>query len=213
MKLLLTSNGIANREIAEALTQLVGKSPYDTKIGLIPIARNAEPMRRGGYIGQFLDLWKNGFSMVDIVDPSAADVDWKNRLEDVDVIYVAGGNTFHLLNQARKTGLDQWLDDNIDKKVYVGVSAGTILTTPSIDVADLPPRDQNFMNLTDLTGMKWVDFEVEPHCDMNRFEAVEKYAKTRPHPVYAIDDQSAIKVVDNKAEVISTGTWKVYNTK
>jgi dipeptidase E len=211
MKLLLTSQGITTREIADALAELVGKSPYDTKIAVIPIARNVEPLRRGGYIQQYLDLWKNGFSLIDIVDPSAADVDWKGRLNNADVIYVAGGNTFHLLNQTRKTGLGKWLNDNKDKKVYVGVSAGTIMATPTIDVANMPPRDNNFVKLKDLSGMNWVNFEVEPHCNEARFAKVEAYAKKRPNPVYAIDDQTAIKVDGKKVEVISAGFWKLYD--
>src|SRR3990167_3586378 len=211
MKLLLTSQGITTRELAEALSSLVGKSPYDTKIGLIPVARNVEPFKRGGYIGQFLDLWKNGFSDIDIVDPTAADVDWKSRLRDADVIYVAGGNTFHLLNQVRKTGFGKWLNENMKNKVYVGVSAGTILATPTIEVANIPPRDQNFMNLKDLTGLNWADFEIEPHCNKDRFAVVEKYAAKKSYPVYAIDDLSGIKVYGDKVEVISAGTSQRYN--
>ena len=211
MKLLLTSKGVTNHTIAQALADLVGKSPYDTKIGLIPTARNAESMRRGGYVGQFLDLWKHGYDLIDVIDPSADDIDWQNRLKDVDVIYVAGGNTFHLLNQARKTGFDRWLHIHIKDKVYVGNSAGTILATPTIEVANMPPRDNNFMNLTDLTGLNWVNFEVEPHCDKDRFAVVEKYATKKSYPVYAIDDLSAIKVDDKKVEVISEGTWKKFN--
>ncbi len=211
MKLLLTSSGITNSSIASALTDLVGKSPYDTRIGLVPTARNAEPMRRGGYISQFLDLWKNGFSLVDVVDPSAADIDWQKRLDDVDVVYVAGGNTFHLLNQVRNTGFDKWLNDNKNKKVYVGVSAGTILVTPTIEVAGMPPGDENIPDIKDLTGMGWVNFEIEPHCDMTRLDVVKKYAERKDYPVYAIDDLSAVKVINNKVEVVSEGTWKKFN--
>jgi dipeptidase E len=210
MKLLLTSSGITNRSIADALTELVGKSPFDTKVGLIPTARNAEPMRRGGYIGQFLDLWKNGFSLVDVIDPSAADIAWKERLADVDVIYVAGGNTFHLLNQARLSGFDKWLHENKDKKVYLGVSAGTILATPTIEVAAMPPGDENLPELKDLSALSWVQFEIEPHCDMNRFKTIEKYASENNYPVYAIDDLSAIKVDGSNIEVISEGSWKKF---
>ncbi len=210
MKLLLTSQGITNPSIAEALTDMVGKSPYDTTIGLIPTARLAEPMSRGSFIHQFLNLWKYGFTLIDIVEPSAAGIDWKTRLSNVDVIFVAGGNTFHLLDQVRKTGLDDWLNKSVSNKVYVGVSAGSILTTPSIDVAGIPPKDRNHVGLKDLASLGWVDFEIEPHCDAARFDVIEKYAAKRPNSVYAIDDQSAIKVVGNKVEVISQGFWKKF---
>jgi dipeptidase E len=212
MKLLLTSGGITNMSIATALIDLVGKSPYDTKIAIIPTALNAEAGGRGSFVGQFLNLWKYGYNWLDIVDPSAADVQWQDRLKEADVIFVTGGNTFHLLNQSRKTGLDKWLNDNLASKIYVGMSAGTIIAAPTIEVASLPIGDENLPGLTDLTGFEWVNFELEPHCTKDRFAAVEEYAKTKPYPVYAIDDQTAIKVVGDKIEVVSEGSWQVYGS-
>lgn len=213
MKLLLTSQGITNDLIAGALADLVGKSPYDTKVAIIPTARNAEPPSRGRFVGQFFELYKHGYDWLDIVDPSAADVAWERRLREADVIFVSGGNTFHLLNQARITGLDRWLRDNLKNKVYVGVSAGSIIATPTIEVASIPPRDNNIPGLTDLSGLNFVDFEIEPHCDQARFLTLENYAKNRPHPLYALDDQSAVRVEDRKVQVISRGFWKVFKGK
>lgn len=211
MKLLLTSAGVTKRSIADALIKLVGKSPSETKVAFIPIAANVEEGNKDWYINQFLNFWRFGYSWIDVVDPSAADVDWKARLADVDVIFVSGGNTFHLLNQYRKTGFDKWLNENLSSKVYVGVSAGTIVAAPTIDVAAMPPGDRNIVGIKDLTGLAWVDFEVEPHCDKDRFAVVEEYAKKRDHPVYAIDDQSAVVVDGDKTEVVSEGTWQKYN--
>jgi len=210
MKLLLTSAGISKRAIAPTLIEMVGKKPSDTKVAFIPIAANAEEGNKDWLISQLLTLWRYGFNWIDIVDPTAAGVDWRERLKDVDVLYVTGGNTFHLLDQYRKTGLGDWLTENLDTKVYVGGSASSIVATPSIQVASMPPGDPNLPGLTDLTGMNWVDFEIEPHCDAARFKIVEEYAKTRPNKVYALDDLSAIKVVDGQVEVISEGSWELF---
>ena len=147
----------------------------------------------------------------DIIDPTAADVDWEKRLEEVNVVFLSGGNTFHLLNQVHKTGFDKWLVKNLDTKVYVGGSASTILVTPTIEIASMPPGDPNLPGLKDLTGLNWVNFEVEPHCDKNRFAVVEKYATTKPYPVYAIDDETAIKMDGEKIEVVSEGSWMKFN--
>ncbi|HUD10283.1 MAG TPA: Type 1 glutamine amidotransferase-like domain-containing protein [Candidatus Saccharimonadales bacterium] len=211
MKLLLTSSGISKRSVAAALVELVGKSPGETKVGFVPTAANIEGYNKDWLINQFMNLWRYGYNWIDIVDPTAAGVDWKARLQAVDVICVSGGNTFHLLDQCRKIGFDTWLTENLHDKVYVGGSASSIIATPTIEVASLPPGDRNIPGLKDLKGFGWVNFEIEPHCDMNRFEAMEKYAATKTHPVYAIDDQTAIKVIDGKVEVISEGTWKVFN--
>lgn len=212
MKLLLTSSGIVKSSIAKALAELVGKTPSETKIGFIPTAANAEEGNKDWFINQFVNLWRFGYSSIDIIDFSAADINWRQRLVDVDVVFVSGGNTFHLLNQARKTGFDTWLNEQKDSKVFVGVSAGTILMTPTIEIAGLEPGpDDNLPKISDLTGMNWVNFEIEPHCDSERFDVVEGYAKGCDNPVYAIDDQTAIKVVDSAVEVVSEGVWRSYN--
>lgn len=210
MKLLLTSAGVNKRSIAAALDELVGRPKSEVKVGFIPTAANAEEGNKDWLISQFLNLWRNGYTWIDVVDFSADGVDWQTRLADADVLYLSGGNTFHLLDQARKTGFADWLRKNLDRKVYVGGSASTILVTPSIEVAAMEPGDPNLPGLTDLTGLGLVDFEVEPHCDMMRFDIVEKYAAGRPNPVYAIDDQTAIKVVDDRVEVVSEGFWKLF---
>jgi dipeptidase E len=114
------------------------------------------------------------------------------------------------LNQYRETGFDQWLKDNISAKVYVGVSAGTIVATPSIDVADIEPRDQNISGIKDTSGLSFIAVEVEPHCTGARFEVIEQYAQARPNPVYAIDDQTALKCQNGTIEVVSEGSWKKY---
>ena len=116
MKLLLTSAGITNRSIAAALQDLTGKQPQESKVGFIPIAANVEGRNKDWYINQFLNLWRHGFNWIDIVDPTAADVDWEKRLEEVNVVFLSGGNTFHLLNQVHKTGFDKWLVKNLNTK-------------------------------------------------------------------------------------------------
>jgi dipeptidase E len=210
MKLLLTSAGLSHKLIGRALRPLVGKPASETKVAFIPTAANVEPGNHHWMVRQFVDLWQYGFQWIDVVDPSAADVDWQSRLAEADVLYLSGGNTFYLLDQVRKTGFDKWLKANIDSKVYVGGSASSILMTPTIAVAGLEPGDDNLPGLTDLTGLGYVNFEIEPHCDAARIEAVKAYADTSPNPVYAIDDMTAIQVVEGQVSVISAGSWKLY---
>jgi len=210
MKLLLTSSGLSKRAIGEALQQMVGKPASDCTVGFIPTAANVEPYPKDWVIAQFDQLQRYGFYSIDIVDISADGVDWKARLKDVDVLWLTGGNTFHLLNQARKTGFDTWLKQHGKGKVYVGASASTILLTPTIAIAAEPGGDENFCGITDFTGLHYVDFEVEPHCDAARFETMAEYAARTPNALYALDDLSAIRVVDGQVDVISGGTWKYF---
>lgn len=210
MKLLLTSAGIRNQDLANALAELIGKPAVETKVGLIPTAENVEAGSKDFLLSQYDSLRSYGYNWIDIIDPSAEGTDWKARLEAVDIIFVSGGNTFHLLNEVRKTGLGDWLRRNIHDKVYVGVSAGSIITTPNISVASIDDGDENLIGLTDLTGLGLVDFEVSPHTpDWVSYEANEEYAQNIPNKLYLIDDETGIKVVDSSVVVVGMGKHRV----
>jgi dipeptidase E len=156
VKLLLTSAGITTQAIADKLFELIGNG--NKKVGFVATAMNVEPGSKDNYISQILNLRKFGFNWIDFVDPSALDVDWKGRLSEVGLVFVCGGNTFHLLDQVRKTGFDTWLKEHIEHVVYVGDSAGSIIVTPSIGVAPVDNGDENLPGITDLTGLGLVDF-------------------------------------------------------
>jgi len=212
MKLLLTSAGITNQSIAATLVEMVGKEAKDIRVAFIPTAANVEEGDKvPWFFRQYEDLRRIGINWIDMIDFTAANVDWRARLEDCDVLFLSGGNTFHLLDQIRKQGFDTYLKMILGSKVYVGSSASSITMTPSIAVAALPPGDPNVPNLTDLTGLGYVGFEIEPHCGEARFAIIEEYAKEHGKKVYAIDDQAALKIVDGTMEVISEGKWKLYD--
>ncbi|MFH1694717.1 MAG: Type 1 glutamine amidotransferase-like domain-containing protein [Patescibacteria group bacterium] len=212
MKLLLASAGITNQSIADTLVGLVGKSAKESKIGFVSTAVNVQEGNKDWYITQLTNLQKYGFSWIDMIDISVPGVDWKDRLASVDVIVVSGGNTFYLLDQVRKTKFDEWLKGVLNEKVYVGISAGSILMTPTIAVSSVEPGDKNTPELTDVSGLGYVDFEVSPHVpDYISYESVEEYVAKTKKPLYAIDDQTAIKVVDGKIDVVSEGKWNKYN--
>ena len=211
MKLILTSGGITNDSIATALLNIVGKEAMDIKVAFIPTAANVEEGNKvPWFFRQYEDLRQAGITWIDMVDFAAPNVDWRSRLEACDVLYLSGGNTFYLLDQIRKQDFNEYLKTALASKVYVGSSASSIVMAPSIDVATIPPSDPNLPGLTDLTGLGYTNFEIEPHCDEERFAVVEKYAKEHGKQIYAIDDQTAIKIIDNDIEVISEGKWKLY---
>lgn len=211
MKLLLTSAGITNQSIANELVRLVGKDPSEIKIGFIPTAANVEEGNKDWFINQFNNLIKYGFTWIDIIDISASGTDWQNRLVDVDVILVCGGNTFHLLDQVRKTGFDNWLKENLDKKIYVGISAGSIITAPTIAIAGIDNGDVNIPGIEDLTGLTMINFEVSPHTPENvSHEANKKYRETIQNELYAFDDNTAVSVEETTLKVVSEGKWIKY---
>ncbi len=211
MKLLLTSAGLQNKTIATALEQLVGKSPADTKIGFVPTAANVERGNKDWFVRQVTNLYAHGYTWVDLVDISAPSVDWKTRLSEVDVILVGGGNTFHLLDQVRKTGFGDWLHGVLETKVYVGISAGSIIVTPSIAIASVDNGDENIPGLTDLRGLSVVPFEVSPHTPESvSHEGNRAYKATMHNDLYALDDQSALLFDGTNIQPVSEGVWLKY---
>jgi dipeptidase E len=210
MKLLLTSAGITTQAIADTLNDLIGDG--NRKIGFIPTAANMEPGNKDWFINQFVNLRKYGFDWIDCIDPSAAGIDWRARLREVGVVFVSGGNTFHLLNQARLTGFGDWLHEHGESIVYVGVSAGSIIMTPSIGIAPVDNGDENTVGIDDVTGLKFVDFEVSPHTpEAVSLQANKQYVTTIRNKLYAYNDSAALRVVDGAVEKVPGGQYWEFN--
>lgn len=214
MKLLLTSNGICNQSLADALAGLAGKKPADIKVAFIPTAVNVETgNNKDWFIAQLTDLQKFGFTQINIVEIAAMGIDWQEKLNNADVIYAGGGNPYYLLDVMRKVGFDTWFKQNIDQKVYVGGSSGAIVMTPSVSVATIKTYESlNAPGITDLTALNYVGFEIAPHVpDWPSLEEATEYAGTTSNTVYAIDDQTGIQVNNGDVKIISEGTWKKFN--
>ena len=77
-----------------------------------------------------------------------------------------------------------------------------------------PQGDVNRILVT-ARGVGLVDFAVIPHLDHEdhpdaSLANAEKWAARNPVPTYAIDDQTAIQVVDGAVDVVSEGHWKLF---
>ena len=62
-----------------------------------------------------------------------------------------------------------------------------------------------------------VNFALRVHLDRDGFDDssmtnVEEWASAIPVPTYAIDDQSAVRVVDGAVDVVSEGNWKLFTS-
>jgi dipeptidase E len=121
----------------------------------------------------------------------------------------------------RRSGLAELLPSLPPELVYVGVSSGSMVLTPDFGEPyddwfcrepttatedDLPAADDRALGV--------VDFSVFPHLDHpnapeNSLANAERWAAGRRAPTYAIDDETAIKVVDGAVEVVSEGHWKL----
>jgi len=218
MKLLLTSAGLTNKTISDELIRLVGKPASKINLAFIPTAANVEEGDKGWLVDDLVNVQKQGFESLDIVDISALPKDvWETRLELTDVLVFGGGNTFHLNYWLEKSGLKNILASMLKTKVYVGISAGSMVATENLALSSSKVLySEEIGKHENYKGLGLVDFHVRPHLNSPHFPKVRvKYlretTKNLKEVVYAIDDDTAIKVVDGKVEVISEGEWEKFN--
>ena len=218
MKLLLTSGGVSNDSIHRALVELLGKPIEQCNALCIPTAEWGHPWCTPASAWRFIAgktparMTELGWKSVGIVEltalPSIGEERWVPWVREADVFLVDGGDATYLLHWMRESGFLR-LIPSLTGKVWVGVSAGSMVMTPRIG--------SDFVNWKGANGddrtLGLVDFSIYPHLgnpDLadNTLANAEKWAVEIAGPAYAIDDQTAIKVVDGAVDVISDGQWK-----
>lgn len=223
MKLLLTSGGITNTSIREALVDLLGKPIAESSALFIPTAQWGQPACTPESVwksiaGRWADqvgLCDLGWKSVGVLEltalPSIGVDRWVPWVREADVLLVDGGEATYLRHWMRQSGLADLLPSLTDT-VWVGVSAGSMVMTPRIgsEFVDWTTGDGSDETL----GV--VDFSIFPHLDYpgwssNTLESAHRWATKITGPAYAIDEQSAISVVDGVVEVVSEGKWELLN--
>lgn len=215
MKLLLTSSGITNTSLEQALGKLLGKPYNEATLTFIPTAANGEKGDKTWLVNDMNNFRVLGFSSFEITDISAVPKEiWLPSLERADILVFGGGNVAYLLEWMEKTGLKILLPNLLKTKVYVGISAGSMVTAKIISLTSfglLYYEDTGAFE--NKPGLGLVDFEVWPHLNSPwfpkvRLDFLEQLAPKALSPFYAIDDASAVCVIDDDVSVISEGTWK-----
>ena len=223
MKLLLTSGGVTHASIREALVDMLGQPIEASSALCIPTAMYGHPsVGPGERAWRFISGRQSGNPMVDLgwksmgvleltALPSIDEELWVPVVRETDVLLVAGGDVLYLCHWMRESGLADLLP-SLSETVWVGVSAGSMVMTPRIGddfVQWRPPSGDD-------TTLGMVDFSICPHLaqdDMpgNSTAEAEQWAAGITGPAYAIDDETAFKVVDGTVEVVSEGHWKLLN--
>ena len=219
MKLLLTSGGITNQSIKDALVELLGKPISDCNA--LACSTASYPMQNGAQMAQNFynvngtsSMTNLGWKSLGILEltalPSIEESVWQDQLKNTDVLLVNGGDPLYLNHWMKTSGIAAFLP-TLKNLVYVGLSAGSMIMTPRIG-ADFVGWQQPSGN--DET-LGFVDFSIFPHLDHpmlteNTMEAAVKWAAELSKPAYAIDEATAIRVVDTQVEVISEGNWRKF---
>jgi len=243
IKLLLTSSGVTNQSIRNALVQLLGKPISESgalfiPTGVYPFAGGPNyawwPIA-GKKQAELVGLGWKSMGLLEITAlPSINKDTWVSSVAETDALLVWGGDPLYLAYWFERSGLTAVLRDLKKDLVYVGVSAGSMVTCAVFGETYSGPRAGSGTPITsenitfttakgDITstymsakGAGLVDFAIIPHfnnpdhpdaCGPN----AERWAAKIPAPVYAIDDQTAIQVTANHTQIISEGAWKTFN--
>jgi dipeptidase E len=222
MKLLLTSAGIKNASMHGALVDLLGKPISDTHALCIPTAGYGHPQGSPAGAWRFITgrsptpMCELGWGSLGVLEltalPSIGKDRWMSWVRDADVLLAGGGDAVYLGHWMRQSGLAELLPALHDI-VWVGLSAGSMVMSPRVgeDFVETKPS----ITGDDVT-LGVVDFSIFPHLDHpdlpeNTMAAAERWASGIGGPAYAIDDDTAIKVVDGSVEVVSEGHWRHFS--
>ena len=221
MRFLLTSAGIKNASIRDALVDLLGKPIAESSALCIPTAMYGHPMAGPGagawrfITGRSAEpMCELGWKSLGVLEltalPSIDEERWVPLVRQTDVLLVAGGDALYLCHWLRQSGLAELLP-SLHETVWVGLSAGSMVLTPCIG--------EDFVQWRPPTGsdstLGIVDFSIFPHVDHellpeNTMAEAERWAAELAAPAYAIDDETAIRVVDGAVDVVSEGRWKLF---
>jgi dipeptidase E len=221
VKLLLTSAGVKNASIRNALVKLLGKPIEASSALCIPTASYGHPD-----VGPGAGPWRfiTGTSQLHMVDlgwksmgvleltalPSIPRERWVPLVRETDALLVNGGDALYLAHWMRESGLADLLPE-LDGTTWVGLSAGSMVMSTRMGadfIQWLPPDGAD-------RGLGVVEFSIGPHLAPdgqpgNSMAELEAWASSFDGPKYAIDDDTAIQVVDGEVEVITEGQWRLF---
>ena len=221
MKILLTSAGIKNPSIHDVLVDLLGKPIAESNALCIPTAGYGHPNVTPAHAWRFISgheprspMTELGWKSLGVLEltalPSIDRERWVQWVRETDALLVNGGDPLYLCYWMRESGLAD-LMPSLRQTVWAGISAGSLVMTPRIG--------EDFVHWRPPTGgdetLGVVDFSIFPHLDNpdlpeNTMADAERWAADIHAPAYAIDDETAIKVVDGTVEVVSEGHWKLF---
>jgi dipeptidase E len=244
MKLLLTSSGISNTSIHDALVDLLGKPIAESNALFIPTGIYPFPGGAGmawqAICGKARSpLSQLGWKSLGVLEltalPSIDKKAWVPTVEETDALLVWGGDPLYISYWMQQSGLTDILPSLRRESVYVGVSAGSMAASSifgetyrnprscsgsalkSEDIMFDTPGGEISRTFVTAQGAGMVDFALIPHLDHEdhpdaSLANAEKWAARLPVPVYAIDDETAIKVTGDTVEVVSEGHWKLFTS-
>jgi len=214
-KLLLTSQGVPreSKGLSAAFLSMLTKTPQETDVSFITTAAYIEsenPTWLGVYRQQLNDYGIGNVKDLDLREIKGREL--YRELSDKDIIFMNGGNPFGLLDFARKSGFDVILPELLDEgKRYIGISAGSNITGPTIENATWKHPERNKIGLIDLSALNLVPFEITPHFEEKYRALIEEKVKGTKCPVVGLYDTQAVLVDNDRFRIVGEGKKEFFN--
>lgn len=207
--LVLTSSFIDFAPELEKLGIKSGDTPL--RVAFIPTASYVETV--DFYVDEARKWFEaHNMAITNLEIGALHETDIVSIIEVSDIIYVSGGNTFYLLQELRKKGVDKAIEKHVATgKWYIGESAGSIVCTPNIGYITLMDNEAAATTLTSHRGLGLVDVHIVPHQGNEYFDAevteiIDTYSEA--YNLCVINDQQAVVVIDDTLQIMTAGTPK-----
>ena len=219
MRMLLTSNGIQNQVIQDAVVELLRTPLSEARVIVVIDAILPFPGDKSKLVEHLTQIRSLGWAEFDVVSLFAGPASLvESRLRSADVVLGYGGSNHWLAHSWITTGLAPVLRTILDEKVYVGWSAGSMIFSrlhgASVDAFENQSEVDLFELGTGVPALPLFDWFVMPHLGAAYFPDHDDdwAARTAPRlggPLWFLDDDSALLVrdPDREPEVVSSGHW------
>ncbi|MFH1292346.1 MAG: Type 1 glutamine amidotransferase-like domain-containing protein [bacterium] len=199
MKLLLTSSGIG---VKNELLKFIPKPYANTRVAYIITASRVE--EDTSYLDKESKLLRDiGCQVEEMTFENCDQNSARKLLHDIDLIYVQGGNSFYLLKILKESGADVVIKEMVKKGVpYIGVSAGSYIACPTIEVATWSHQDKNSCGLKDLSALAFVPFLISAHYTDEYKEILKQEIAKTNYEVKVLRDDQALLVEDHNIKLV-----------
>ena len=190
--IVLTSCGIIKEDFKNRFYEIVSKEELkNKKVLYITTASDGDPDDDKSWMNiEFQTILDLGIYKTNIIEYKIGESNID--INDFDIMYMMGGNTFYLLDVIRKTYFDKEIVNFINSgKIYIGSSAGSEILGNSIEPAI--GYDDNNVGMIDFTGLKIIDGLIIPHCNRKTDFVESLKNKTTEKLILLYDGDGIIK--------------------
>lgn len=188
-----------------AIKEVLPNSPSDYKIAFIPTA--ADTYEDKSFVEEDRQkLSEKGFQLTEYDIKEKNKEQLLNDLQSFDALYVAGGNSFYLLEKCQQSGFAEVVKILVEKGiVYIGGSAGAAVAGKSLEPVASLDDPSKAPDLQSTDGFGLVDIVILPHYGKEKYASlykkiIDEYKEK--YELVPITDEQAILVDETGYKVI-----------